>query len=60
MPHPTDSPGHRFAYEEPDHSVSLNPYYQPWFDNHRSLRELAAELEALSLAIAEADPRWNR
>jgi len=34
--------------------------YQPWFDNHRRLRELAAELEALSLAIAEADPRWNR
>jgi hypothetical protein len=34
--------------------------YQPWFDNHRRLRELIAELEALSLAIAEADPRWNR
>ena len=34
--------------------------YQPWFDNHRRLRELIAELETLALAIAEADPRWNR
>ena len=34
--------------------------YQPWFGNHRRLRELIAELEDLSLAIAEADPRWNR
>ena len=34
--------------------------YGPWFDNHRRLRELITELEALSLAIAEADPRWNR
>jgi hypothetical protein len=34
--------------------------YRPWFDTHRRLRELIAELEALSLAIAEADPRWNR
>ena len=34
--------------------------YGPWFDNHRRLRELVAELEELSLAIAEADPRWNR
>jgi hypothetical protein len=34
--------------------------YQPWFDNHRRLRELIAELEDLSLDIAEADPRWNR
>jgi len=34
--------------------------YHPWFDNHRRLRELVAELEELSLAIAEADPRWNR
>jgi hypothetical protein len=34
--------------------------YAPWFDNHRRLRELVAELENLSLAIAEADPRWNR
>src|SRR5713226_3777507 len=30
--------------------------YQPWFDNHRRLRELITELEALSLGIAEADP----
>jgi hypothetical protein len=34
--------------------------YGPWFGNHRRLRELLTELEALSLAIAEADPRWNR
>jgi hypothetical protein len=34
--------------------------YGPWFDNHRRLRELIAELEALSLAIADADPRWER
>ena len=34
--------------------------YGPWFDNHRRLRELIAELEELSLAIAEADLRWNR
>jgi hypothetical protein len=30
------------------------------FGNHRRLRELIAELEALSLDIAENDPRWNR
>ena len=34
--------------------------YRPWFDNHKRLRELIAELEELSLAIAENDPRWNR
>jgi len=34
--------------------------YAPWFGNHRRLRELITELEALSLAIAENDPRWNR
>ena len=34
--------------------------YGPWFDNHHRLRELITELEALSLAIAEADPRWMR
>jgi hypothetical protein len=34
--------------------------YAPWFGNHTRLRELIAELEELSLAIAEADPRWNR
>jgi hypothetical protein len=30
--------------------------YGPWFDNHKRLRELIAELEELSLAIAENDP----
>jgi hypothetical protein len=34
--------------------------YGPWFGNHRRLRELIAELEEPSLAIAEAGPRWNR
>ena len=34
--------------------------YGPWFDNHKRLRELITELEELSLAIAETDPRWNR
>ena len=34
--------------------------YQPWFDNHRRLRALITELEELSLAITEADPRWSR
>ena len=34
--------------------------YKPWIDNHRRIRDLLAELEALSLEIAEADPRWNR
>ena len=34
--------------------------YGPWFGNHKRLRELITELEALSLAITEADPRWNR
>ena len=34
--------------------------YGPWLDNHRRLRELITELEELSLAIIEADPRWNR
>jgi hypothetical protein len=31
--------------------------YQQWIDNDRRLRELVAELEALTLAIADADPR---
>jgi hypothetical protein len=26
----------------------------------QGIRELVAELEELSLAIAESDPRWNR
>jgi hypothetical protein len=34
--------------------------YQPWFDNHRRLRELITELEELSLDIAQNDSRWNR
>ena len=34
--------------------------YQPWFDNHRRLRELITELEELSLEIAGNDPRWDR
>ena len=34
--------------------------YQPWFDNQRRLRALLAEIEALSLDIANADPRWQR
>jgi hypothetical protein len=34
--------------------------YAPWFHNHKRLRELITELEALSLDIADNDPRWNR
>jgi hypothetical protein len=34
--------------------------YQPWFDNHKRLRELITELEEISLAITDADPRWKR
>ena len=34
--------------------------YGPWFANQRRLRALVTELETLSLAIAEADPRWER
>ena len=30
--------------------------YRPWFDNHRRLRELVAELEELSLDIARSRP----
>ena len=33
--------------------------YGDWFDNQRRLRALLAELEALSLGIVEADPRWK-
>jgi hypothetical protein len=33
--------------------------YAGWFDNQRRLRALLAELEELSLAIVEADPRWK-
>ena len=31
--------------------------YRQWLDNHRRLRALVAELETLTLAIADADPR---
>jgi hypothetical protein len=34
--------------------------YQDYFDNARTLRSLVAELESLSLAAVEDDPRWNR
>ena len=33
--------------------------YQPWFDNHRRLRELTANLEQLSLRTAEAAEGWQ-
>jgi hypothetical protein len=34
--------------------------YRTWFDDERRLRSLVGDLEALSLAIVEADPRWQR
>jgi hypothetical protein len=34
--------------------------YRPWLDSQRRLRSLVAELETLSLAIFETDPRWKR
>jgi hypothetical protein len=34
--------------------------YRQWLDNHRRLRALVAELEALTLAIADAGPRGKR
>jgi hypothetical protein len=33
--------------------------YQPYFDNARRLRALVAELEAVTLAIVQTDPRWE-
>ena len=33
--------------------------YQPLFDNHRRLKALVHELEELSVAIVERDPRWK-
>ena len=33
--------------------------YQPWFDNARRLRELTAELHALSVRAAERDQGWK-
>lgn len=32
--------------------------YQPWVENRRRLRELTAELEALSLEVAERAEGW--
>ena len=34
--------------------------YGDWFDSQRRLRQLIGQLEALSLAIVEADPRWKK
>lgn len=33
--------------------------YEPWFDNARRLRALAAELEALSLRLASTAEGWG-
>ena len=33
--------------------------YQAYFDNHRRLKELVHELEDLSLAMVDRDPRWQ-
>ncbi|MGH9092274.1 MAG: DUF6788 family protein [Acidimicrobiales bacterium] len=33
--------------------------YQPWLDNAKRLRALVAQLEALTMAMVEADPRWR-
>jgi hypothetical protein len=32
--------------------------YQPWFENTKRFKQLAAELETLSLREIENDPRW--
>ncbi|MGI8808861.1 MAG: DUF6788 family protein [Acidimicrobiales bacterium] len=34
--------------------------YQPWFNNTRRLRELVAELEALSIQAADEAEGWGR
>lgn len=34
--------------------------YGAWFDNAKRVRELLAELEALSLRVAERDEDWSR
>jgi hypothetical protein len=34
--------------------------YRQWLDNHRRLRALVAELEALTLDVADAGPRGKR
>ncbi len=33
--------------------------YGPWFENAKAARELLAELEALSLRVAERDEGWT-
>jgi hypothetical protein len=33
--------------------------YEPLLENHRRLKALVKELEALGLSIVEADPRWK-
>ncbi len=42
------------------HRLSREQYerYQPWFDNHRRLRELTHQLEALSLRTVETAEGW--
>jgi hypothetical protein len=34
--------------------------YRPWFEDNRKLRQLIAELEALSLTTAEEAERWGQ
>jgi hypothetical protein len=34
--------------------------YRPWFDDNRKLRQLIAELEALSLTTAEEAEGWGK
>lgn len=34
--------------------------YRPWFENNRRLRQLVAELEALSVRIAEEAEGWAK
>lgn len=33
--------------------------YQPWFDNARKLKDLATQLEALTLDVIDNDERWG-
>lgn len=40
-------------------SVEQAERYRPWFENRRRLRELTAELEALSLEAAERAESWE-
>ena len=56
-----NGPARKTARPPPRSSTDDQPAdYAPWFDNHKRIRELLAELEELSLDIAENDPRWNR